>query len=348
MRHLRFLAVTCCFALGAGPALAQDKASTLFEPTGWGSFYLGTGYRYEHLEMPRFGLGFRTANPSPFSLATITTDHRPEIDAHGPAAHFGYILRDGTLPPWLGRRIRAELSGWYVTGASTDGQSTGKFNTGIISTLDNRAIGVITTSPALVQIASSLKSTFDGYHLGLRFRSDFELSPSWVLTPELGVVGGNSTVHYSLNQIESGATFWRYEATSKVMWHDIGGTIGMRVTYKATPSLHVHIAGHASIADRHVTFSAGDALSLFGPTVGSTVSGSASRTAYLGGGEVGATFSPGGTWSLGLVGGIQYDSSVPSIRIGSYSVASKAPPPSLFFGGQIGYYVMANATIRLW
>ena len=367
MRRIQrgIMAAAAASALGAGGAQGQDfrfgeSASTPLVP---GQFYFGAGATSGWYHRPDFAnntsLGFGTANRT-------TTSFDAGTHFVGPGGTVGFVLKDGTLPAWIGKRVRIAFSGGYVQGSAESDTSTtivnGINSNPFYSTVDGRFGASVLLQAGFILI-ERVKVSYQAYELNLRVRADHALGPGWTLTPSFGVFGGRSLVRYHIEDRRigpSGIEAGPHDLDARTSSTRFGFDGGATLTWQPRSYLSVFGGGRIGLLHIRSRMRASDCFNFFaigscGTPPGTFVLSSRFNTSIaetrstLGvraGAHLGVTLSSG--WAdFSLAGFFNYDSKVPGIVNQSASVPFVNPPgpTRLIFSGHVSYG--AQAVIRI-
>src|SRR5688500_11057001 len=119
--------VTKLFAAGmlaAATSPAQADPFWLYErnaaaPMTFGQFYITGQINGSVQHLPRYNSTISVFQGG----STVPTSLTPDLVGVEPGGAIGYVFRDGTLPPWIGQRVRLEFSGNYLSMSSHEHRS---------------------------------------------------------------------------------------------------------------------------------------------------------------------------------------------------------------------------------
>lgn len=318
------------------PAQAQDD---LWAPGAemvlHGNWYIGSGYRYQTIRLPRIDNAMR-ALPNPGALATL----EPDFSAHGFNGTVGYVYRQGVYPAWLGQNLRVEVGGSWVT---SNYQSSGG-NFGTIPAISLFRVDGVNSGLAGLHLntTSSIRVVSQHWQLALRAASDFPLTPQWFVSPEIAIIGGRQFDDYKL--LETGQQTFAFvdQRTYDVNTTRIGGHGGARLTYKPINTIALHVSGYAGMLYTRASLRALETFSTGTPL---TINASDSRTAaaFITGGQVGASASAG-FFILSVAGGIDYNSRVAGVRVPTFADTG---PIGIVYDNAVNYHVLVTLKLRL-
>ncbi len=357
IRHFAAAAImvaTGTLAMGLPQAAAQDRTGAQAVaplPHGW---YVGGGYRYQYDGLGNFGhqVFFRDAS------GNFAPAHDPELKVtkHGPAGLLGYRFGDAALPAWLGANVRIDVSGWYLFGSASatserPGRVTGFRTTRITGATNLAGIGGGESSTVAVRAVT------EDWRLNLRMASDFPLSYNLLLTPSVTVLGGQTQAKFkqryddSIGQVNA--------VNARIDTDEIGGSVGAALTFKPTASLAFSLGGFVGLIHRSAHMIGSDCFSVGGRAApcnpppnglyfGTSTAENRTKTAFIGGGEIGAAFSPADAWSVSLNGSITYDNGVATYRgpVPGATTGAQGTAAGVRFTSEIGYAVTARFALR--
>ena len=323
----------------AGFAPSAEAQEDLWAPGAemlvHGNWYAGAGYRYQTIRLPRIDNAMR-ALPNPGALATL----EPDFPANGFNGSVGYVHREGAYPAWLGRNLRVEVNGWWVT---ANYQSSGG-NFGTIPAISLIRIDGVNSGLAGLHLntTSTIRAVSQQWQLALRAASDYPLSQQWFLSPEIAIIGGRQHDDYKL--FESGQQTFAFsdQRIYDLNTTRIGGHGGARLTYKPINTIALHVSGYAGMVYTSASLRALEVFSTGTPTV-INVESSRTTPAFITGGQVGASVT-GGYFILSVAGGIDYTSKVAGVRVPTFADSA---PIGIVFESAVNYHVMATLKLRL-
>jgi hypothetical protein len=187
----RIVLAAALFSAAVGPAQADPfwiYERNAAAPMTFGQFYITGQINGSVQHLPRYNSTvsiFQGGNIIPGSL-------NPDVVGPEPGGAIGYVFRDGTLPPWIGQRVRLEFSGNYLSMASHDSRS--------FQTTAGQIVIVNGVSGAPILAPGGLGQSFrfddelrverDGFRLRLKLAADHAFSPTLSFTPSIAVHGG--------------------------------------------------------------------------------------------------------------------------------------------------------------
>jgi hypothetical protein len=251
----------------------------------------------------------------------------------------GYVFRDGTLPPWLGSRVRVGLTGSWQSYSDNGSESavTAFVRPVLYIGVDGRVISLLGTGGPLA--TETLNVNRKGFDLNLRMASDFAIAPGWTLTPSIAVFGGR--VRDTYNYQHNNASGFTFNIDERLCTTSFGGDVSAGLTWQATSylALNATARGGAAWVRSHLDATDCFAFGFVGLscapafTVGpgastATVSDSKSRVGFRGGFSLGGAL--GMRFGILSVGGFfTYDTAVPGI-------ANPTAAKSTFLAGNLG------------
>ncbi len=332
----------------AGIARAQTPETRLAfyaDTPGW---YGVAGFRYQSNNLPRFDTPvFHPADNSPLNRLSL------RIDTFGPMAGFGYVFAPGALPAWIGANPRLELTGWWLAGEGSQRQTNARDDAAVTS-----LAGFFSGNAGQTIIQDvRVRATQDLFRLNLRAASDFSLGWGFTASPSFGVFGGQNVTDYKMRSqiyvVAQVPPFFINQENERLRTSEVGGNLGLRLAYEATPWLSVFARGQAGFAHKRVSYRGDDCFSITpnideaaacdGSFFVSSVSGRRQTVAFVGGWEGGIELHHFGPVALQLAGGAEYDSRVPSIRKPNLADLS---PASIRFSATVNYHATLIARIR--
>lgn len=327
-------AAATILTLGLGTAAASAESLWLYErnaaaPQTAGQFYVEPGVGGGIQKLPRFNSTLHFFRPSGGALLSVGS-FDPDLRFVQPGGTIGFLMRDGTLPPWLGTRARVFLSGSYTTGWVT-GTSTNQD----IRTTDGASIAGIggrvlfanvVGGGAGLRLDETLRVQRDAFELRLGFASDIVINPNLTWSPRIAVFGGRSHDKYSyfgdLSNAAGAHTVLAIE--ERLRTTEFGGELGASIAWMFHPGFTVNAgasAGAVYLRSRlsgtdclggslTIAPSCGPGLAIFVP--GSSVSASGSTVGFRGGASLGLSVDM--RFGVLTFGGLfRYDSRIPGI-----------------------------------
>lgn len=339
------LAVCGAMAVGTGGAIAETMdAYSAWAPSGSamirsGSWYAGFGARAEYQFLKTY-VGPVHGN------ATVGGGPQTVIGARalavGPDGTLGYVLPDGTLPAWLGRNFRVEAEGGWQGGRVTRTvQSAFVGGLGRFFPVTGIAIPFGFVNGGNTQ--SSLLVRTSQWQVGLTGKSDYNLTPTFLVSPFVQVFGGSARANYDLYDRFNIAGFGFSDnvRAERLQTWQIGGKLGANLVWEITHFARVNFGGHVGLSYQRANYSGLECISVLNgipncPAGTGTLSafifrasGSGSQIGFLGGAEIGASYSF--DWLIvSLAGGWRYNSATPGIR--NPSPTSPGPAGVAFTG----------------
>lgn len=300
-----------------------------------GSWYAAAGYRYQTIKLPSIVNAMR-AVPSAAPLVTL----EPEFDAHGINGSIGYVYREGRYPAWLGRNLRVEVNGWWVTANHlSEGGSFGTIPAISLIRIDGVNSGL---AGAHLNTLSTIRAVSQQWQIALRAATDYPLAPLWFVTPEIVVLGGRQFDDYKLFERGQQTVMFNDQRFYDVNTTRIGGHGGARLTFKPTGTIALHVGGYAGMLHTSASLQALEVFSTGVPLI-LNVSHDRSAAAFVAGGQAGAAVSAG-YFIISVVGGVDYNSKVAGVRVPTFADPA---PISLFYESRWNYHVMASLKLRL-
>ncbi|MCW5773391.1 MAG: hypothetical protein KIT16_17245 [Rhodospirillaceae bacterium] len=283
----------------------------------------------------------------------------PELKGAAPGGVIGYMFRDGTLPPWVGQRVRIEFEAHALVFQGRESGANGTVPA--VSSLSVAGIGGTTLVAALLTCpgctyTEELRFRREGYRLQMRLAADRALDANLAITPSLRVFGGQTFDHYRLTQLfENSISTAPGQINERVRTNEFGLAIGLAATWQFAPGWSIRAAGSAgavwlrSRLDGDQCFVAGStAGTVCGPSLpnflGSSVTDKRSTVGFRG--TVGLGLSADFRYAVATVGGyFRYDSQIPGVdnpqfssqTVTGFSVAGGNPAARVRFSGGIAY-----------
>lgn len=275
-------------------------------------------------QFPRFNATF-----SFFSAASFlgTQPHSPTATGVQPGGEIGFVFRDGTLPAWLGRRVRVGLYGSTFHAAGTSHESA-RFEAGssfAMYGVDGRRFAALTTTVggALVE---DLKVVREGFQIGFKAESEFAIARDVKITPFVAVFGGHLSDSYTLIGgvvFDSGGVA-PIALSERLRTREFGGHVGARMTWRFHRALALNFGGTAGpvwLRTRMHALNCFNSGATFAPECGpsnptfrtTTATDSASATGFRGTATLGisAVLHPA-VASLG--GFMRFDTHIPGVE----------------------------------
>ena len=211
-------------------------------------------------------------------------------------------------------------------------------------------------------VAGTLNSSYNSWQANGKAAYDGKFG-LFTLTPSAALFGGTSRAGQTLSQffsrfhtfdtvIDAGTYF----ASTALNWTDFGGRAGLDARIPLNGWLSVGVGGWIGVASRTTSLTGNDVAistpltSVF--TGASTVSASATTTAFLANAEAGFAIKPVPWVTLRGFVGLNYDEKVPGISgplfAGSQLLPSPAvtTPAGIFFARETSYYAGGGVIVR--
>ena len=360
MQTFRSLFAAAALAAASSAAWAEtDSAMRLpgdaLTPAHLGQgFFAGAGFRGQSTGLGTFDNGAITFNRGSGFVPVSTFETR--MTMYGPEGLIGYRFAPGALPPWLGANLRIVVSGWWLSGSVTENES-GFIADGTpfrYGTLSGRTVA-LGTFGGNATTQDSVYARGTAFEVALKAASDIPVAPRLILTPGVELFGGASrteTYHATLDSFLE-----RFETNATVHSRTIGGRVRATLTYWITQSVGLHLSGHVAGAHRHAEFDAfscvdastGGTGLCVSPNTTSTLSGSANRAVFIGGGTLGMTLVAGNAFLVKLAAGATYDSAVPGLQSPVYgpTVGSTGQAARLNFTGRTSFHASARLVVLI-
>ncbi len=344
--------LTDAFASDAWPG---GPTATIFESD---QFFLSVGGTGGVYHLPKFEAFSRTGFNFAADFGRLRID--PDVPALGGGGAIGYVFRTGTFPAWMGERVRVSVGGATWSGQATETversvpSGVEAVNVLSVSGTDNLGFGFQTFGDRV-----RLRTDYEAFELALRLASDMRLGPRLVVSPSVGVFGGQSTEDYFFlyGLIIVGGDRVGFIRETNRTWR-VGGDVGLQATYWLLDNLGLSLGGRAGVVYLRTNMKGHDCFAqpsqppftvCTTPTFGfrTTVSDSASAVGFRGTVNLGLHLDSG--WlQFSLVGFATYETDVPGIRNPS---SGSARPTNQFGPARIRYSVGhsygAMATIRV-
>ena len=192
---------------------------------------------------------------------------------------------------------------------------------------------------------STIRATSQQWQAALRMMTDYSLSPDWIFSPEIAILGGRQNDNYKLFERGQQTFLFNDRRTYDVDTTRIGGWIGSRVSYKPIAWLALHVGGYIGAAHTEASLRAFEELSSGGGLTNVSVSTSRSALALIAGGQAGVTIGSGGPVIFVVSGGVDYNSRVAGVRVPTFADPG---PISVKFDSAWNYNVTATVKLRLY
>jgi hypothetical protein len=287
----------------SSPASADTLPPIPFTgPVGAGSLYFSLGGLGQHFELPRWNSTITFQGDPNRNIF----DFRTNLTGGGPAFTVGWATDFGP-----GVRPRFEIAFSFVHARSSKTATEGP------TAMSERPIGGVPTGDYISNtVTSTLKTEHQPINAAFRFKTDFLVAPTIILTPGIGLLGGVTTTRFQFraNHVAPAGAFVS-TIDERLQTSRIGGVASLDATFVLTPSFALHAGGSGAIYHQRTNLEGQDCYSaLFGTecqpggTVANTQTVNTSRS-RLGGY---ASFSVGGSYVWGwakitLVGNGQYN-----------------------------------------
>lgn len=340
-------------SLSLAPAAGADEigpqGSFMWRHGGW---HATGGFRGDWVKAPSLTTGLANRNAVHGGLPIFFTHDIGRLAIFGFEGEVGYAFRAGALPPWLGANTRVAVFGRYGASGSQNAQAERFSQTGwsVVSVDGSRLVDE--DDPSTLRSGARLQETRAAF--GLRATTDYALAPSWILTPEIGGQFGWSRRTYRIAEDLDQNDFVR-TANLKLRSDDVGGVLGLRLTWRPTHFLAVHVGGRVALLARRTKLDASDCM---GTDVGGantiicsgsvyTTATANTRTVFAAvpAGEIGVAYSPNAGTVIRLVGGIEFDTKSPGVRL---PTATNRAAASVIHGSTVNYTIQAQVTVLVW
>lgn len=358
--------LACALAFGAGSAgtASADQAGFwLYDgsvtPLERGQIYAAFTFKAGVQHYPRFD-GSATLSDAGFRSFGATGFSQDPLGIQ-PGAEFGFVLRDGTLPAFLGSRVRVGLFGSVSHGEQSFSSQRGP-SLAVFNAVDGRFLTAL-SMPAQTSLVETLKVEREGFQIGLKVESDIALTPKLSLSPLVAVFGGSTreSFVYSAavaNFIPGVADIDPAASNERLRTTEFGGHLGARLTWQFQPGWALHVGGTAGPVWLQSDMSAADCFfaGLVRTGTGCTPSNITRVTTVT---DSRSTIGFRGTATLGLVADLRiatvslagfgrYDSRIPGIQNPqqqSTVVLGNLAPARIRF--QDGFAYGGSVTIRV-
>ncbi len=329
---MRSRIVLAAALLVTAPSLGHADPFWLYErnagaPATFGQFYVSANAWGGIQQLPTFRSTFSLFTPS----GVLPSGIDPDLAGAEPGGAIGYVFRDGSLPPWIGQRVRIELGGNIITMSSRDNRS---FQTNGEIFAFNSVGGTPFFAPSTIgtfRVDEDLRVEREGFRLHLKFAADRALSPNLSLTPSIAVHGGHITDSYEYKFVfATPATGFTTGAPAQInerlSTSEIGLDLGGALNWQFAQGFTLNVAGTAGVVWQRTRLSGQDCFNnnvlipigtQCGPSNGSfftsTVSDSRSTTGFRGTVRLG--LSADLRIAVATLGGFfRYDSHVPGVE----------------------------------
>ncbi len=308
----------------ADPFWLYERNALAPQPVGQIYFQPAVSGGIQHL--PRFNSTFHFFRPSGGALLSVSS-FDPELKVVQPGGTIGFLMRDGTLPPWLGTRARVFLSGSYTTGWVTQTKSNDFLATDGTSAAGIGGIVLIAgTLGVPATLAETLKVQRDAFELRLGFATDMALGPNLTFSPRVAVFGGWSSDKYSyFGDLFTAANARRHVAIDeRLRSTEFGGEVGASIAWMFHPGFTLNAGASAGVVYVRSRLQGTDCEALVtaaaavpcGPGqtgfVSTSVSARDSAVGFRGGASLGLSVDLRGA-ILSIGGTFRYDSRIPGI-----------------------------------
>lgn len=200
-------------------------------------------------KLPRFNstnsLHFPIAFGAPVT-SVFTTE--PSLFGGEYGGTVGYAFRDGTMPAWMGQRVRIGLTGTFIS-FSDKTSASGILGPSALGVTDLQGRAVFAVGTTGFGLNESLRVTRQGFDLNLRIASDFALAPGWTLTPSAAVFGGRTidTYNFDSSLTIAGAPVMFNQFDERLRTWSFGGDFSAGMTWQATSALSINITGRGGV-----------------------------------------------------------------------------------------------------
>lgn len=344
--------------ISAVPSVSQADPFWLYDrnastPATFGQFYVAGGTWGGWQQLPKFRSTLSVFTASGVLPSAID----PDLKGAEPGGAIGYVFRDGSLPPWIGQRVRVELGGNLITMSSRDSSSfatIGGENFTFNSVGGTPFFGP-TAGLGTFRIDEDLQVEREGFRLYLKFAADHALSPNLSLTPSIAVHGGHMTDSYLyrfvfLRPSTGFATGAPAQINERLSTREIGLNLGGALNWQFAPGFTLNAAGTAGVVWQRTNLSAQDCFNNntfipvgtpCGPSnpafFTSTTSDSRSTTGFRGTVQLGVSADM--RIAVATLGGFfRYDSRIPGVENpNSQTFVANTSPARVRFEGGIAY-----------
>lgn len=367
MKRLLFVGVALAAVYAVDPANAADlpTAPVYKSPAAMpiaGGFYGWVDGSWQQINLPSVGLGQQ------YLITATRTDNgpvdvlRPQLDGAGIRGGLGYMFP--------GTSMRLEMGGSYVhadgTARSSQGPSLPETGPVMLSGAAS-TVGAFYSCSTIgfnCATAATLTTDYTAWEMFGKIASDWKFG-AFTVTPFATVFGGNArnsqSLAQSLTQTTTGGALLNaglYNASTSLNWTDVGARVGFDTSYDVNSWLAVGAGGYLGLADRSASLSGNDTYTYTLPSplfpTASSVSASASRTAFVANAEAGFSIKPMPAWLIRGFVGLHYDSAVPGISTPSFSGEEGLPPTGAMtpnpagirFQNETSYYAGGGIIVR--
>ena len=228
------------FSVISGHAFAQVLPPTSFtSPVKPGFWYLSFGGYGAVQDLPSYTHGTMAFGPS---AGQPGLEFDSSAAGPGVAGVVGYAIdRAGGI--WGERpRVEVGLSAFFGSGSSSAFRSvTGADH--LLSPITT-PVGVTAFTGGGADFYGKLKLHDDEVDTTLRFKTDFTIAPNFVMSPFVGIIGGDQETQYEMtfNAVSNTAGFQPYSGSYKQDIHayHFGGEIGTGLSYWVTPNFSLN------------------------------------------------------------------------------------------------------------
>ncbi|MCW5773432.1 MAG: hypothetical protein KIT16_17455, partial [Rhodospirillaceae bacterium] len=164
-----------------------------------GQFYASITFDAVVQQLPRWHSTFSFISIASASL-TGPQPFSPEPTGVQPGGEIGFVFRDGTLPAWMGTRVRIGLYGSYFRGVSNQEKNFLQIpDYSQFFTQSGFNGQPLLKGPIVAGTYSeALRVERETFQVGLKLESDIALRPNLSLTPAVAVFGGRAYDSYAM------------------------------------------------------------------------------------------------------------------------------------------------------
>jgi hypothetical protein len=322
------------------------------------AFYVSIDSSYQHVNLPRFALGWHhTNNSAPIFDHGPAKSYDPAAGGAGASGAIGYYLPHGTLPAFLGTNARFEIGASYIKADDSQSGATPAFagidGVGFVLPLLNGSQGVgilLCGGGAPCSTTSSLNTRFTEWRINGKLAADHNFGGA-VYTPSIAVFGGisRSDQHFQQKRFAGAVSTNVYTADVAMRWTDVGAKFGLDARKDFTPILALGLGGSIGVAYRDVSLEANDLYGDPNPFFNrrSAIDVNSNTAVVLGNAEARVFITPLHDWAFKGFVGLNYDSRVPGITAPSFATAlpqTGFTPSTIGFESAISYYGGAGMT----